>query len=86
MSTEENERLTNGTVLDTKAKGVPPIDKMVNTIPPRECHLALKCVDGTTSKTSPSYDSKFDTTADQTSKYKESKTFLPHKNLMTLPK
>ena len=40
MSTEENERLTNGTVLQTKAKGVLPIDNMVsNTIPPSERHL-----------------------------------------------
>ena len=85
MSTEENERLTNGTVLHTKAKGVPPIDKMVNTIPPRECHLTLKCVDGTTSKTSPSYDSKFNTTADQTRRWKENKTSLHHENVATTP-
>ena len=85
MSTEENERLTNGTVLHTKAKGVPPIDKMVNTIPPRECHLTLKCVDGTTSKTSPSYNSKFNTTANQTRRWKENKTSLNHENVATTP-
>ena len=87
MSMDVIERLTNGTGLQTNATGVPPRNNMVsNNIPPRECHLALKCHDGTTSKTVPSYNSKFNTTADQTTKYKDTTTNLPHKNVTTSPK
>ena len=87
MSMELTECSANGTLLQTKAKGVPHRQHGIKhyTTQGAPPHPQV-CQYGTTSKTLLSYDSKFDTTADQTSKYKESKTFLPHKNLMTLPK
>ena len=87
MSKDVFERLTNDTGLQAKAKGVPPSDNTVsNDIPPRECPLTLKCHDGTISKTVLSYDSKFNTTADQATKYKDTTTNLQHKNVTTSPK
>ena len=87
MSKDVFERLTNGTGLQTKLTGIPPSDNTVsNYIPPRECPSVLMCHDGTTSKTIHSYDSKFNTTADQTTKYKDTTTNLPHENVTTSPK
>ena len=87
MSKDVFESLTNGTGLQTKLTGIPSSDNTVsNYIPPRDCLSALMCHDGTTSKTILSYDSKFNTTADQTTKYKDTTTNLPYENVPTSPK
>ena len=87
MSKDVFESLTNGTGLQNKLTGIPSSDNTVsNYIPPRDCLSALMCHDGTTSKTILSYDSKFNTTADQTTKYKDTTTNLPYENVPTSPK
>ena len=55
----------------TKVKGTPPDNKVQKQMLPRDCRLKPICAGAITSKTTLSYDSKFETTADQTTRYKE---------------
>ena len=71
MSMDESVFSVSEYIQQTKVKGTPPDDKVQKLMLPRDCRLKPICAGETTSKTTPSYNSKFETTADQTKRYKE---------------
>ena len=68
-------------------EGVLPPDNMVSKpMIPRDYYLKPICAVATTSKTSPSHDSKFETTADQTTRYKGTTSILRNGNVSATPR
>ena len=83
----ESRHLDSGNLQWPQAKGVLPPDNMVSKpMISRDYHLKPICAVATTSKTSPSHDSKFETTADQTTRYKRTTSILRNENVLTTPR
>ena len=83
----ESRHLDSGNLERPQAKGVlPPDDRVPKPMIPRDYHLKPICAVATTSKTSPSHDSKFETTVDQTTWYKGTTSILRNKNVSAMPR
>ena len=83
MSMDESVFSVSEYIQRTKVKGTPPDDKVQKLMLPRDCHLKPICAGATTSKTTLSYDSKFETTADQTTRYKETTSIQYNETVAT---
>ena len=83
MSMDESVFSVSEYIQRTKVKGTPPNDKVQKLMLPRDCRLKPICAGATTSKTTLSYDSKFETTANQTTRYKERQSSLHNKTMTT---
>ena len=83
MSSEESVFFDSEYIQQMTAEGTPLYDKAQNLMLPRDSYLKPMCAGSTTSKTTPSYDSKFDTTADQTTRYKEQQPNLHNESVVT---
>ena len=65
---------------------LPPDNRVSKPMIPRDYQLKPICAVATTSKTSPSHDSKFETTADQTTRYKGTTSILRNGNVSAMPR
>ena len=83
MSMEESVFFVSEYIQRITEKGSPLYDKVQNLMLPRDSYLKPICAGSTTSKTTPSYDSKFETTADQTTRYKEQQPNFHNKTVAT---
>ena len=83
MSLEESVFFDSEYIQHMTAEGTPLYDKAQNLMLPRDSDLKLMCAGSTTSKTTPSYNSKFNTTADQTTRYKEQQSNLHNESVAT---
>ena len=83
MSMDKSVFSVSGYIQRTKVKVTPPDNKVQKLMLPRDCSLKPICAGTTTSKTTLSYDSKFETTADQTKRYKEITSNQHNENVAT---
>ena len=83
MSMDESVFFVSEPIQWMTAKGSPLYDTVQNLMLPRDSYLKPMCAGSTTSKTTPSYNSKFKTTADQTTRYKEQQPNLHNESVAT---